>query len=381
MLFQYLNNRKTFIPLLHSVPWILLSVGVLTDARECLRVLFRMKHLLNESTTNVLRFIKFSLAFVVVLVVYETFFGAYTPRLHGNLKGKVVYRLPKKAVPREQAVNIHRKAHTRDEHIQHGKISREVNLTQTGSDTDTIGPGNVGAEGSTADPVHILQLISSVNAVGTEPAISITNQKSHKSFVEFDISDQTSGSHSLMRFAELSLAGSSFEAADGLKHLFHEIKLTVSDPHPVVSTENKVVSDCNMYVSMTNPRPSSYEDIDLNTNQPLQALWDWKSNEAGPDTLTLHTYRPEFISTLVSVAAGGKSEPQTLVNRLFIGIEKRFASNSYLTQATGTAAVSTDRLHCLLQVDTVLVKREELSKKLDLRDDGRVVMPRDIARI
>jgi len=216
--------------------------------------------------------------------------------------------------------------------------------------------------------------------ISRSKTIEIASTEPHQSMIVFDSAGKESRSHSLMQFARLSVAGTVSDS-DGIKHKFHEVKVTVSDLNPSISEDSGVASDCNVYISTTNEFPTSYENVDLGGEQSVAALWEWKSNAPGPDSLTLHTYSSELTTRRVHAGAdwGGAD---LLVNHLYLGLEKRFGSHDHLAKATGTgngAGAGDTALQCTLEVCVTPVKKEELSKKLGMGPDGRVIMPRDIA--
>jgi hypothetical protein len=302
-------------------------------------------------------FIKIGFTIVFVFLVVEIFFNNHVPKMHGNLKGRVPYKLPLRPIPRETVST---------------ESIKEVTSSDVSSDPGM--PPGVAARlpGSPMLVTHTLQL--DVGDEDPPPSLIVANGESHDSIIAFDPASKEWRSHSLLKYAQLSVTASG-EGTSGPVHLFHEVELSVSDPLPLASDDTGTRSDCNIYVSLSNHFPNSYENVELDSHS-VETLWDWKSNGAGPDELTLHTFRPEFISSLRRPDGKGNLESAPLANELYIAVEKRFSSHKHLLKA---AAVGAEALSCLLSVHTAPVEKAELSKQLAAREDGRIVMPQDIA--
>ena len=171
---------------------------------------------------------------------------------------------------------------------------------------------------------------------------------------------------------------------------FHNIhlRLTSTTAHDPYAHSNSNY-DCDMYLSASNSYPSPILSLSTDSNSESeseignQALirsgsrytssWDWKSNDVGEDTISLFTYMPEFHSDKTPDKAWFQSIPVIQYKDLFIGIHNK-NRNEFVKKESSDKILNT----CTLRISIRRVDRNSIVKKLNLRGNGQVVMPRDI---
>jgi hypothetical protein len=138
----------------------------------------------------------------------------------------------------------------------------------------------------------------------------------------------------------VSFEGMTGGASQGLQVCFgrHAHQHTID----VKIVPSNTASDCDMYVSASNPNPSSLQ-------------WDWKSTKvgAGEESLRIMSYAKEFLAANL--------------NTVFISI---YAAGSRETRHSCTAYITVSRL-----------STTELLHKVGSLRGGQILLPRDLQRM
>jgi hypothetical protein len=97
-------------------------------------------------------------------------------------------------------------------------------------------------------------------------------------------------------------------------------------------------------------------DLFLSTSvvSPGPQNWDWKSNDRGHDSITIHSYAAEF--------------QKSSLNTLFISVGQK---NLYQGVSSG----------CVLELEVITVANEELLHKMGSLRGGQVLLPRDLHKL
>ena len=126
----------------------------------------------------------------------------------------------------------------------------------------------------------------------------------------------------------------------------HGFKLkTYPNPNAVGSSEQSQ-ADCDLYLSATSTLPNS-------------SNWDWKSTDNGYDSITIYQFASEF--------------RRSKLKALFITINEKSGTNN--------VERSHIRNRCVLEIEVLTVRDEDLLHKMGSLRGGQIMLPRDLNKL
>ena len=314
---------------------------------------------------------KVTIFFVVIYIVIQFFIGgsAMTPA-----RQTVHERVVEKAQSRGKRAERHRMHNQNHKQELEGKqvVLTSEKLVSTVRANEEIPPANhllldanshsLGQSNVPCPFTDSMALLEALKRKGI-PVTSFPDSTVAEYTLEFNPEDTRS-----MKYLHLCIdTGMGVDSSTSIT--FHKIALQLS-------SSSAVPGDCDMYLSASNAFPKHSiltPDIQVNSEPASNAAsWDWKSNYIGNDEITLFTYMPEFVVEKPAVSNSWfEGHTPKAYKDLFIGIGIRQDEPGQVTDSRTNVA-------CNLKITLENLDKAALSKKLNLRGNGQVILPRDI---